>query len=137
MVPERMTETYPEESAVENKACIGFYMKNPYEAYFGHMDTEIVEEYGDTYQMNQLHIWQYGGRRLLRCKKCGGYILCQYSEYHGIEFDEYSQEYFPVSGPEEARDLNAKYNGYQIIMKFPGRWLSCDPCRAPYWFKLR
>ena len=121
---------------MDGKACIGFDLEDPSEAFYRHMDPETVVEYGDVYELKQLHVWHDGGRQLLRCRKCGGYILCQYSEYHGMEEgDDYSREFFPVSGPEEAREINEKLDGYEIISRFPRRWLSCDPGRTPYWSK--
>ena len=117
---------------MEGWPCIGFAMEKPDKAY-SHMDTEVVEEYGDSCGNNWLHTWSEGGRRLLRCKKCGGYILYQLSELHGMEYDDYYADYFPVSGPEEARELNEKYDGYSIETEFPRRWLICDPGRTPRW----
>lgn len=118
---------------MKNKPCIGFYMEDAFEAYYKHMDPEVVEEYGDKAGQNWLHTWDEGGRTLLRCKRCGGYMLRQYSELHSIEDDDYYSDFFPVTGPEEARSLNEKYDGYTIETDFPGRWLICDPCKAPRW----
>lgn len=97
------------------------------------MNTEIIEEYGDRFELNWLHTWDEGGRKLLKCKRCGGFILCQFSELHSMEDDDYFLDYFPVSSPEEARNLNAKYDGYAIESDFPDRWLICDPCKPPHW----
>ena len=119
---------------MRKKPCIGFCIADAFEAFCWHMDqTDVVEEYGDRYLHNWLHTWDDGGRRLLRCRKCGGYILCQYSEYHGMDYDDYYLDYFPVSGAEEAHILNEKYDGYAIEKEYPGRWLICDPGRAPQW----
>lgn len=113
-------------------ACIGFRMDDAVKAY-RHMDVEVVEEYGDKSGLHWLHTWDDGGRKLLRCRNCGGYILCQVSELKGIEFDDYYADFFPVSGPAEARNLNEEYDGYAIEAEFLGRWLICDPCRVPRW----
>lgn len=119
---------------MEGKPCIGFSMENAVEAY-KHMETEAVEEYGDHFNNNWLHTWDDGERVLLRCKNCGGYILCQTSEYHGMEDDDYYADYFPVSGSDEAHKLNEQFDGDAIETDFPGRWLICDPCRTPHWNK--
>ncbi len=119
---------------MRRKPCIGFCFRDAYEAFCGHMnDMEVVEEYGDRFMHNWLHTWDDGGRMLLRCRKCHGFILAQYSEYHGMAYDDYYLDYFPVSGPEEAHELNEKFDGHAIEAEFPGRWLACDPCRAPRW----
>ena len=117
---------------MKRRPCIGFYMDDAFEAY-KHMETEVVEEYGDRVGPNWLHTWDEGGRRLLRCKKCGGFILYQFSELLSMEDDDYFSDYFPVSGPDEAKMLNEKYDGYAIEAEFPERWLICDPCKAPHW----
>lgn len=113
--------------------CIAFAMSDAEKAY-QHMDIEIVERYGDTCEGNILHVWDDGERILHRCKKCGGYILTQISEFHGIESgDSYYCDRFPVSSPEEARAINRKYNGFQIEEDFPEKWMICDPGRVPHW----
>ncbi len=117
---------------MNKRPCIGFYMEDAFEAY-QHMGTEVIEEYGDRVGHNWLHTWDEGGRKLLRCRKCGGYILCQFSELHSMEDEDYYSDSFQVSGPEEARNLNRMYDGYKIETDFPGRWLICDPCKAPLW----
>ena len=69
----------------------------------------------------------------MRCKKCGGYILLQVSEFHGMDDDSYYVDYFPVAGPTEARDINERYNGEKIEEEFPLRWLIADG--YPHWNK--
>ncbi len=98
---------------MKQRLCIGFYMDDAFEAY-KHMETEVVEEYGDRVGHNWLHTWDEGGRKLLRCKNCGGYILYQFSELLSMEDDDYFSDYFPLSGPDEANMLNEKYDGYAM-----------------------
>lgn len=116
----------------EGKPCIGFSMDDAAEA-FEHMDKEIVKDYGDTWGKNILHTWDDGHRVLLRCKRCGGYMLLQLSEFHGMGDDDYYADYFPVSGPREAEELNEKYDGEEIEESFPGRWMIADA--RPHWNK--
>ena len=108
----------------EGKPCIAFEMDSAEDAW-NHMAFEVVEEYGGMQYGNTLYTWDRGDRTLLRCKKCGGYVLCQSSEYSDIinGNDDYYDDYFPVSGPEEADALNRKYDGFAIEREFPGRCL--------------
>ena len=116
----------------EGKPCIGFSMDDAEKA-CRHMDTERIKDYGDTCGKNRLHTWDDGRRVLMRCKNCGGYILLQVSEFHGMEDDGYYVDYFPVSGPREAQLINEKYNGEKIEEEFPHRWLIADG--HPHWSK--
>lgn len=121
-----------EKRVLDSKPCIGFSMENAEKAY-EHMDRELVKDYGDTHGNNILHAWDDGWRALMRCKKCGGYILLQVSEYHGMDDDSYYVDYFPVAGPTEAQEINEKYDGEKIEEDFPQRWLIAD--RNPHWNK--
>lgn len=96
-----------------NKPCIAFSMKNAEEA-MKHIDKEAVRRYGWECNGHLLHAWDDEERVLFRCRNCGGYILVQLSELHGMEYDEYYADYFPVSGPEEAEEPNQKYDGFEI-----------------------
>ncbi len=116
----------------EGKPCIAFSM-NDAEKAFQHMDREQIIDYGSVYDKNILHTWDDGYRALLRCKNCGGYILLQMSEFHGMEDDSYYADYFPVSGPVEAQLINEKYDGTRIETEFPFRWLIADG--HPHWNK--
>lgn len=100
----------------------------------GHFDgrLEVVENYGDMCGSVMLHTWDDGKRVLLRCRECGGYVLVQMSEYHG-EVDAYYTDYFPVSGPEEAAELNRTLNGWKIEDGFGRRYLIQDNDDAPRW----
>ena len=115
---------------MEDKPCIAFEMEDAIEA-FRHMDREIVKKYGAVFEKNILHIWDDGERILYRCRKCGGYILGQFSEFHGGDDDDYYIDYFPVSGAEEAESINRLYNGETIEEKFPKRWMAADG--VPQW----
>ena len=115
------------------KACIGFSMKDPVEAYC-HMDLEPIEEYGSQAYGNILHTWDAGERFLCRCKNCGGYVLVQQSEYHDMSGgnDCYYTDYFPVESPEAADDLNRKYDGFDIEFESGIRFLIPD-FPIPHW----
>lgn len=115
------------------KACIGFKMKDASEAY-RHMDLELVEEYGSMAYGNILHTWDEGERFLCRCKNCGGYVLVQHSEYHDMTGgnDSYYSDYFLVDSPEEADELNRKYDGFAIEMDSGIRFLIAD-YNIPHW----
>ena len=108
-------------NSILGKPCMGFTMTDPEEAY-AHMNYEVVEHYGDKYNGHYLYLWDEGYKLLGRCKACGGYILIQRSEMHGSE-DDYYGDYFPVSGSEEAKGLNERYDGYQLEEEFPERYL--------------
>ncbi|MBR3201625.1 MAG: hypothetical protein IKG17_09875 [Mogibacterium sp.] len=115
------------------KACIGFKMKDAFEAY-RHMELELVEEYGGYAYGHCLYTWDDGERHLCRCRKCGGYVLVQNSEFHDMcgGDDSYYRDYFPVGSPEEADELNRKYDGFQIEFDSGIRYLIPDGGR-PHW----
>ena len=115
------------------KACIGFNMKDASEAY-RHMDLECVEDYGDFAYGHQLHTWDDGKRLLCRCRACGGYVLVQKSEFHDMADgdDSYYRDLFPVDSPEEAEELNRKYDGFSIESKSGIRFLIVDRS-TPHW----
>ena len=119
--------------------CIGFDLEDAGEA-FGHFSgqLEIVENYGDRCAGHFLHTWDDGCRILYRCKACGGYVLEQRSEFHSFSdnsSDGYYKDYFPVSGPEEAEELNERYSGFEIEREFEGRYLLRNNLGAPHWSK--
>ena len=109
------------------KACTAFLLDDPMEA-FEHFrqGRKIIKEYGDRYENNILHTWDDGRRILYQCTLCGGFILGQFSEFHGVEDDDYYADYFPVDGPEDAERINAEYNGDRIEEEFPEKWLIAD-----------
>lgn len=100
--------------------CVGFDMQDEVQA-FRHMDYEVIEHYGDECNGKYLFVFDEGRRYLAKCKACGGLILVQNSELHGIE-DAYYTDYFPVSSSEEARSWNA-HDGFEIERAFEKRYL--------------
>ena len=97
------------------KKCCMFDNENAQEAY-ENIEVEFVEDYGDFCNGRYLYTWDDGGRHLLRCRKCGGYILVQKSEYHNMFDgpDSYYTDYIAVTGPEQARWLNENYSGFEL-----------------------
>lgn len=117
--------------------CIAFDMENAREA-FGHFsgNLEVVEDYGDRCGDKYLHTWDDGYRVLFRCKACGGYLLKQSSEFHSFTGDDsLYTNFFPVSGPEEAAELNRTYDGWEIERQFGRRYMLRDNRGAPCWSK--
>ena len=104
--------------------CAAFAMDSAEEA-LKHMAPEPVVSYGSEQHGNILHTWDRGGRILFRCQNCGGYILYQSSEYTDpvTGKDTHYDDYFPVSGAEEADRVNRLYDGFSIERDFPRRSL--------------
>ena len=114
------------ETQERSHPCAAFDMEDPVEAY-EHMDYRIVEDYGDKAYGHYLYTWDDGQRMLGKCQTCGGYILIQSSEFHSMSdesSDSYYTDWFPVSSPEEADELNRKYDGFQIETEFEDRYLT-------------
>ena len=109
-------------SVREGWPCAAFAMTDAQAAYEHLSDYKVVQHYGDGKQGHWFHTWDDGYRHLGVCPKCHGFILVQRSEYHGEE-DSYYGDYFPVSGPAEADEVNKKYDGWEIEEHFPGRYL--------------
>ena len=80
---------------------------------------EEIWNYGDTCNGHYLHTWDDGGRKLFRCRDCGGLVMVQEGEYHSPENDDYYVDYFPVDSVQEAEQLNEKYGGFDLEMKWP------------------
>lgn len=116
-----------------NKHCEAFDMKDPIEAY-NHMRPQMIIDYGSYAYGHALHTWDCGFRILSRCRTCGGLILIQDSEFHGIDDDDYT-DYIPVDSEEDADELNRKYNGYELETKIGRRYLMKDNDDAPHWSK--
>lgn len=104
--------------------CIAFEMDDAQEAWAHMSGYELVERYGDTCNGHPLHTWDDGMRFLARCRKCGGYILVQKSEFHGYD-DDYYTDFFPVTDSAEAQELNINYDGFALEHHFPRRYLKC------------
>lgn len=102
--------------------CVGFDLPTAAEAY-EHFRGQLEEvcEYGDMCNGHTLHTWDDGGRTLCRCRKCGGLVLVQHSEFHGFEDDDYYTDYFPVDSLQEAEQLNALYGGFAIETEWKGK----------------
>ena len=117
------------------KPCIAFSMENARDAW-DHIrgNMEIIVNYGDEFEGKFLHTWDAGERKLCRCRLCGGYVLWQNSEFHGtMSDDSYYTNVFPVSGEEEAEELNRRWDGWEIEDEFPGKYLIQDDNKAPHW----
>lgn len=115
--------------------CVGFDMENAINA-FEHFtgNLEVIEDYGSKCGDNWLHTWDDGYRILFRCKTCGGYLLKQSSEFHSFTGDDsLYTNYFPVSGPEEAAELNRTLDGWEIEHRFGRRYIIRDNMGAPHW----
>ncbi len=84
--------------------------KEAYDSFRG----ELIKEYGDDVTLDDgtvLHgnyMWDDGSRSLVRCKKCGGLLIMQSSEYHSFSDspDGYYKDWIPVASEEEADLLN-------------------------------
>lgn len=103
--------------------CIAFQMQNVTEA-CTHMKYGVIINYGGEAYGHNLYTWDDGKRYLARCNNCGGYILVQQSEFHSFSGEDgYYTDYFPVDSPEEADELNKKYDGFKIETMFKKRYL--------------
>jgi len=93
--------------------CCIFSIQDPQEAY-NSMDFSLVEEYDRwDYIPHYIHKWDVGGRELLKCRKCGKYVLHQNSEWHR-SLDDFEDLYIPIQGHDEAIEINKTFNGYDI-----------------------
>lgn len=101
---------------INTKVCIAFEMKDANEAAKHLSGYEVIKDYGDQAYGHCLHTWDDGERILAKCPKCGGYILIQQSEFHSFTDgdDSYYRDYFPVSGEEDADEMNQKYDGFAL-----------------------
>ena len=116
----------------ENHPCVGFIMENA-SAALSHMEKELVEDFGELCNNHYLYIGDEGKRLLYKCKRCGGYILAQCYELYGDDEDEYFVDYFPVTCVEEAKDLNLRFDGYQIKEHFVGKYITLDNYMNAHW----
>lgn len=75
---------------------------------------EMVRDYGenvcrpDGSVLHWNYMWDDGRRYLVRCKKCGGLLMMQDSEYHSMSDspDGYYSDWLPVASEEEGDLLN-------------------------------
>ena len=77
----------------------------------------FVKNYGDEGYGHTYYTWDDGFRELYRCRKCGAYVLKQYSEIHMP--DATYIDYFPVEDEADAEEVNRKYNGWTIERDYP------------------
>ena len=89
------------------------------DSYVAHRNArlECVKNYGDHGYGHDYYVWNEGERYLARCKKCGAYVLVQDHEMHMP--DHTYIDYFPVRDAEHAEEVNKKYGGYDIELKYP------------------
>ena len=92
-----------------NQCCI-FINQNP-ERMIELAEFHFVEDFGGHKYGHKLHDNEYGGRVLLKCHKCGRYVLRQRSSFKDSSDDCVSEliTYWPVESPEEADGLNREY----------------------------
>ena len=116
--------------------CVAFRMADPNKAW-KHLRSkpQPLVRYGSSFEGKAIHTWDDGERVLFRCGLCGGYYLLQDSEFHSISGDDdrFYSDYFPVTGYDDAERLNRKYDGLQIELEFPGRYLIQDNASPPSW----
>ncbi|MBR5071255.1 MAG: hypothetical protein IKX27_05085 [Oscillospiraceae bacterium] len=116
-----------------SERCHIFDMPDAEEA-CSQLDLEEVEDYGEEKYGHFLHVWDQGSRKLMRCRRCGAYVLVQRSvflSFVNAPNSEYT-DWFPVSGPEQADSLNRTYDGHQLERCFEGRYLRSTN-GVPYW----
>ena len=102
--------------------CAGFDMPTAADAYAHfHGMLEEIRDYGDMCNGHTLHTWDDGGRKLCRCRACGGLVLVQSSEYHGDEGNDYYTDYVPVDSAQEAELLNEQYGGFALETEWSGK----------------
>lgn len=115
--------------------CKAFTMESPSEAVV-HIknNCDRVADYGDMAYGHILHTWDDGNRTLRYCRECKAYIFTQNSEYHGPE-DGYYTDIYAVESPEEAEELNKKYNGWDLETDYKSKYpqLSYTSGHGWYW----
>ena len=82
---------------------------------------EFIRNYGSRCNGHSLHTWDEGDRSLFRCRKCGCYVMEQYSEIHMP--DRTYIDYFPVRDERHAEEVNEKYDGWSIEREYPYRMI--------------
>lgn len=89
-------------------------------------NTTLVLKFGKNLYGHPLFLFDDGERYLVKCNKCGGYILIQDFERRSYSDgnDTYYTDYFPVDGPKEADFLNQMYGGWSIEFEFVGKWIA-------------
>lgn len=87
------------------------------------MSYTVIKRYGNECNGLYLHTWDDGERYLAKCQKCGCLILVQLSEYHGMEDDDYYDDFFPVESEAAADEINQKWDGFQLESDFRDKYL--------------
>ncbi len=115
------------------KPCVAFQLESASDA-LKHLysNSRITTKYGDHFAGNRLHKWEKGERVLFHCQVCGGYYLLQDSEFYDLD-GSCCSDYFPVTGPEEAEDLNRRWDGWKIEKCFPEKYLFLDEHGSSHW----
>lgn len=90
--------------------CCVFYNQNP-ERMIELAEFDMVEDYDGHKYGHELYGNDSGGRVLLKCHKCGRYVLRQKSTIKVMDNDRNTESitYWPVESPEEADRLNREY----------------------------
>lgn len=100
-----------------------------------HFERETIMEFSDKVYNSDgtikhyTYCWDAGGRKVVRCRKCGAIFLHQWSEFRDTtRNDAYYDDYFLVKGLDEAILLNEKYGGFSLESNFKGLklWTSSD-----------
>ncbi|MBO4919482.1 MAG: NUDIX domain-containing protein [Erysipelotrichaceae bacterium] len=86
---------------------------------FNEHNLEFIRSYGSTCNGHDLYTWDEGDRSLYRCRKCGAYVLQQYSEIHMP--DATYIDYYPVRDDAHAQEVNETYNGWTLETDYPYR----------------
>ena len=109
-----------------SKKCCLFSHRSPIAA-SGQAETlEHVKDYGSVYRdpdgtiRHRLHTWDEGERCLRRCPECGALFLVQFSEYHGLEDDDYYTDWFQVDDEATAELINATWDGFALEFRYDG-----------------
>ena len=84
---------------------------------FDERNLKFIKNYGSGSLGHPYHTWDEGDRDLFQCKKCGAYLLRQYSEVHMP--DATYIDYFPVEDEADAEEVNRRYDGWSIETDYP------------------
>lgn len=85
-----------------------------------------LTDYGDVSESGTtLHMWDDGGRRLMRCSRCGALFLYQRSEYHSFsdDGDDLYCDWFQVDSKAQADMLNQCASGFELETRYRGPYI--------------
>lgn len=107
------------------EACCIFSCDTPAKA-INHFEYEVLQDLGskvyndDGSVRHSTFVWDTGGRKIIRCKKCNAIFLYQWSEFHDSfgDQDSFYEDYFFVDDVNEAINLNNTYNGFELETKY-------------------